>query len=114
MSVKWLKELDKEHPSLAETARRLNDEDGFVMMTKDGSRRSNADRDSEGGDKGKRKKKHGKRKGGGSDGNGSSGGSGGGGEGDGESGSGSYSLKRGRKYDSDGSRDGSMYNGSTG
>lgn len=113
MSVKWVRELDKEYPSLAETARRLNAEDGFVMMTKDGSRRSNADRDSEGGEKGKRKKKHDKRKGGGSDGSGSSGG-GGGDDDEGESGSGSSSFKRGRKYGSDGSRDGSMHNGSTG
>lgn len=115
MSVTWLRELDKEYPRLAETARRLNDEDGFVMMTKDGSRRSNPDRDSEGGES-KRKKKHGKREGGGGDGSGSSGSSGGGGGGEdgGESGSGSSSFKRGRKYGSDGSRDGSMYNGSTG
>lgn len=111
MSVKWLRELDKEYPSLAETARRLNAEDGFVMMTKEGSRRSNADRDSEGGEKSKRKKKHAKRKGDGSDGGGSSGD--GGGEDEGESGSGSSSFKRGRKYGSDGSRDGSMYNGSS-
>lgn len=111
MSVKWLRELDKEYPSLAKTARRLNDEDGFVMTTKDGSRRSNADRDSDGGEKSKRKKKHVKRKGGGSDGSGSSGG---GDDDEGESGSGSSSFKRGRKFGSDGSRDGSMYNGSTG
>lgn len=31
MAVKWLRELDKEFPALAATARRLNAEDGFVM-----------------------------------------------------------------------------------
>lgn len=106
MSIKWLKELEKEYPSLAETAGRLNTEDGFVMMTKEGSsrRRSSADRDSEGsGEKSKRKKKHGKRKGGSSEGSGSNGG--GSGEDGGESGSGSSSFKRGRKYGSDGRED---------
>ncbi|CAN0321599.1 unnamed protein product [Pylaiella littoralis] len=109
MSVKWLKELEKEHASLAETARRLNAEDGFVMMTKQESsrRRSSANRDSEGsGEKGNRKQKHGKRKGGGSDGSGSSGG--GSGEDGGGSGRGNSTFKRGRKYGSDGSREGSL------
>lgn len=102
MSVRWLKELDKEHPSLAETARRLNTQDDFVMLTKEGSRRrrSSANRDSEGSDdKSKRNKKHGKMKGGGSDGSGEDGG---------ESGSESSSFKRGQKYGSDGSREGSL------
>lgn len=107
MSVKWLRKLDEEYPSLAETARRLNSEDGFVMMTKEGSNRhtSNTDRDSEGSEeRSKRKKKHGKRKGGGSDGSGSSAGY----EDGGGSGSGESSSKRGRKYGSDASRDGSL------
>eukprot|EP00903_Cladosiphon_okamuranus_P009919 g9416.t1 len=118
MSVKWLRELDKEYPNLADTARRLNTEDGFVMMTKDG--RAKSDRDSDGGGKSKQKKKHSKRKGTGSDDSGSSGSigssgsSGGAGEDEGEPGSASSSFKRGRKYGSHGSRDGSMYNGSTG
>lgn len=49
MAVKWLKELDKEYPTLARTARRLNDEDGFVMAKRDKrekeSRKGRGDRD---------------------------------------------------------------------
>ncbi|CAM9982678.1 unnamed protein product [Ectocarpus sp. 8 AP-2014] len=107
MSVKWLKELDKEHPSLADTARRLNSEDGFVMVHKEASsrRRSGHHGDGEGGGgKSKRKNKQGKRKGGGSDDSGSVGS----GEDGGDSGSGGSSSKRGRKHMSDASREGSL------
>ncbi|CAM9707619.1 unnamed protein product [Scytosiphon promiscuus] len=106
MSVKWLRELDEEYPSLADTARRLNTEDDFVMMTKGGSsrHRQNTDRDSEAsGGKSKRKNKHGKRKGGGSVDSGSAGSR----EDGAESGSGG-SSKRGRKYGSDRSQEGSL------
>lgn len=106
MSVKWLKELDKEYTSLADTARRLNSEDGFVMMHKASSRRrSDHHGDGEdGGGKSTRKNKHGKRKGGGSDDSGSVGS----GEEGGDSGSGGSSSKRGRKHMSDASREGSL------
>lgn len=102
MACKWLRELEKEYPELAETARRLNADDGFVMDPGGGRRRrASSDRDSDGdgegdgnGVNGKRKKKGTKkhrnkrendeRRGGG------------------DSGSGGSSPKRGRKYGSDG------------
>lgn len=75
MAVKWLRELDKEYPTLAATARRLNAEDGFVMAERHEKKRrhsSGVDRD---GDDGRAKeghekrdkKKHSKRKGVGSE-----------------------------------------------
>lgn len=95
MSVKWLRELEKRYPELAETARRLNAEDGFVMDTGGRRRRADGDRDSDGsGINGKRKKKHSKKK---SSSRSDSGVEGGGGD----SGSGGSSPKRGRKYGSD-------------
>ena len=53
MAVKWLRELEKEYPHLARTARRLNTEDGFVMDHQ-GRRGSDHDRD---GDDGRQKGK---------------------------------------------------------
>lgn len=95
MAAKWLRELEKGYPALAETARRLNAEDGFVMETRGRRRRDNSDRDSDGsGVNGKRKKKQNKKK---STSRSDSGVEGGGGD----SGSGGSSPKRGRKYGSD-------------
>lgn len=70
MAIKWLRELEKAYPALAQTARRLNDEDGFVMVEEREERRGRSgsqepldgdDNDDEKREK-KRKKKH-KRKG---------------------------------------------------
>lgn len=100
MAVKWLRELEKENPHLAMSARRLNAEDGFVM----GSHRRRSDKDKDGDDtisrgKGKRKK-HGKSESGSSCGSDEDGR---------ESGSHSSSYyKKGRKSASDDSREGSF------
>lgn len=107
MAVRWLKELDKECPTLAATARRLNAEDGFVMPehrkkgktpSGDDSRRErDADRKKRGDSK--RSKRKGVESGNDHDEDGEESGSG-------KSGTSSSHKKRGRR---DQSSDGSMH-----
>lgn len=86
MAVKWLHALEKEYPSLARSARRLNAEDGFTMSENRERRRRDGelDGDEQMGES-KRNKKHIKRK------------SGSDGEDHAYSGSGNSSHKKGRR-----------------